>query len=927
MAERIILMDQVHNISCTKGYEHGSVIMKDMVPRTVSLILIMVALMLFFGNIGIDASEVKGVDFLSVDAPPELNIPIHDFSLDPNTDANKDIDVNIESITIDQLTNGMIFPNTPVVFDLEISGPKPKYLELWLDSSNEGTRITYDVVSGQIEWSNYLDSYVSVDQQNITLNTNKTNNHWNARFPVTFKWEYPRDMTNDVFCIVRDRYGSIDSRVLEQAYRFEADLVLSGEPQTMVDDERTMTDDGYLKGGINLKISQLSIHFEGARSVSPDPEDIEVGVIDDKGKYWPYFAPSRSSLNNINFAIPVPTYDDDTEFRFKIMDAPINSQIRGSSMFNFYVDSTPPSIGDFRYRMQDDRISVDWAYNEIGSGLRTDGIQYRLRWDEGTSSGWRQVSDLNTLNGRLSFDIPLDQNMRSKGDVRIAMRTVDRVDNRMTTDHDFFVGMDPTPEHDIALDGDIHLSQEIVIVNQITQFRTSIVNRGTSDESDIPVEIMRNGQLVERQIIPFMAAGSRRELRWEWLATEGESNFVVNVDPYDRIQDEVPENNRKDISISSDYLDVYVKEDYLFLSDDDAKNMELITLHFGVRSIGSVPSGPITIIFKQDNRFMGTFQIDSIDQEGSRELTIEWKVDQSAKELILEVDPYNEILESMEENNRVSFENPFFIEPVIVDIDEPPVDPVIDDVSEEPVDNGNDNTDPDNDGGTIWSGPVVDQDEILPPPDSSGIMPYPNADPEDTPSLEINPMILPTIGTILGTASVGLTIAGIRNEILRFKFIGLLIPLYSKIKKSKIDKGVRHEILGYLKAKPGANYSELKRNLDLNDGSLVHHLRVLEREEKVYSKKMGKYKLFYVTAYRRESSIADYISPLQMRILDLINKNPGIVPKKLSKILDRSQTDMSYHLSELSRNGLLEKRKKGRHIHYYLSDEFSDVFA
>jgi predicted transcriptional regulator len=225
-------------------------------------------------------------------------------------------------------------------------------------------------------------------------------------------------------------------------------------------------------------------------------------------------------------------------------------------------------------------------------------------------------------------------------------------------------------------------------------------------------------------------------------------------------------------------------------------------------------------------------------------------------------------------------------------------------------------------GGTIFIGPEIEKENIeneVAPSIPVVVKPTPE-DPEVLP-----PFILPTAGFIIGTSFLGLALFGLRSEMIRFKLLGLLIPLYSKIKKSKIEKGVRHEILGYLKAKPGANYSELKRNLDLNDGSLVHHLRILEREEKIYSKKMGKYKLFYVSAYRRQASIRDYISPFQLRIVELILENPGIVPKKLSNILDRSQTDMSYHLSELSRNGLLDKRKKGRNIHYYIADEYSDI--
>jgi DNA-binding transcriptional ArsR family regulator len=318
---------------------------------------------------------------------------------------------------------------------------------------------------------------------------------------------------------------------------------------------------------------------------------------------------------------------------------------------------------------------------------------------------------------------------------------------------------------------------------------------------------------------------------------------------------------------------------------------------------------------------MGLYQIPSIYKEGSRELVVDWKVDTSAKNLTLMIDPYNEVLESIEDNNLVNFHNPFFEETseIVPDIKEESGEE--EETTEEKV-LKNDDPKEMEDGRTVFTGPEIERDGV----ENKGSPSLPivvSPAPEDPEALP--PFVLPTASFIIGTSLLGFALFGLRNEAFKLKLLGLLIPLYSKIKKSKIEKGIRHEILGYLKAKPGANYSELKRNLDLNDGSLVHHLRILEREEKIYSKKMGKYKLFYVSSYRRQASIRDYISPFQLRIVELILENPGIVPKKLSRILDRSQTDMSYHLSELSRNGLLEKRKKGRNIHYYIADEYSDI--
>jgi predicted transcriptional regulator len=307
-----------------------------------------------------------------------------------------------------------------------------------------------------------------------------------------------------------------------------------------------------------------------------------------------------------------------------------------------------------------------------------------------------------------------------------------------------------------------------------------------------------------------------------------------------------------------------------------------------------------------------------LEIDSTKEVKFDWIVDNELEYLEVIVDPFNEITESVENNNHVSLKNPLFGPVIAVDDQQKKEDKkdtsvenedTIIDVEDDPVVDQ---------GGTIWKGPEENVEQEIPylPAIDYGTDNYPPGNDDEK---EIIPFIVPSVVVSVSLILLAGFMAIFRMEPVRYRWALMLIPLYSKLKKSNIEKGVRYEILGYIKAKPGSNYSELKQNLDLNDGSLVHHLRILEREEKIYAKKMGKYKLFYASSYRRNPVMDDYISPFHQRIIQIISENPGIVPKKLSAILDRSQTDMSYHLSELSRNGYLEKIKKGRNIHYYVN--------
>ncbi|MGA1866472.1 MAG: CARDB domain-containing protein [Thermoplasmatota archaeon] len=830
----------------------------------------------------------------------------------------KHITPSIENIEIFSVVEKRIFPHTPVDFVIETKGPSPEMVRLFLDRDQPSLNITYDIAKGTVYLSDDAVPLVTVDLERTSIRYNSSSKYWEVLFALSFEWSFPKDIQKDVEVLIMDPYGNFDNEVVENAYMFEPDIQIEGTPTLTVDDPSSLTEDHFIRGGEDILIKQLSVHFEGYPEVSPDPFDITVGVQDSFGMFWEYSPSSREQMGVVSFSVPMPRIDGPDVFEFIVRDHPSGSKVYGKAAFSLNIDSTSPTLGDFRYRYADGNLYMSWALIEEGSGLDTQSMQYAILASGNWIVPWTEIPPSSIIDGRLKIeigDMQLD-------DLDIKVDIADRVGNDLPSDQTYHVASSILPAHDISIDG-LSYTPEVPIINQLITFFASVHNHGTEDEGKVQAEVLCNG-VVLTYIEIDLPAGSTREIRWTWKAAVGTTEFQVLLDPQGMVPDEYTSDNSLHFIMEPDYLDVTAQEDYMVISDPDAENMQIITITYLIRSIGGIESGPIKVIFMEDGKFMGMHQITSIYKEGSRELVVEWKVDRSVRNLSLMVDPYNEILESVEDNNLIVYLNPFFLPP------DTPVDEVPDPEGIVPLPDEEEKSDEIKDdetpsGGTTWKGieiPEDVQDEQVPPSTLPVVVSPTPEDPEVIPSY-----MIPTAGFILTSSLFGLSLLGLRSEVLRFKLLGLLIPLYSKLKKSKIEKGTRHEILGYLKAKPGANYSELKRNLDLNDGSLVHHLRVLEREEKIYSKKMGKYKLFYVSSYRRQASIRDYISPFQLRILEIILQNPGIIPNKLSKILDRTQTDMSYHLGELSRNGLLEKRKKGRNIHYYISEEYSDILT
>ncbi len=156
------------------------------------------------------------------------------------------------------------------------------------------------------------------------------------------------------------------------------------------------------------------------------------------------------------------------------------------------------------------------------------------------------------------------------------------------------------------------------------------------------------------------------------------------------------------------------------------------------------------------------------------------------------------------------------------------------------------------------------------------------------------------------------------NENALFAFFLLIVPLYTKLKREKIlDHFVRGKIYGYILANPGEHYNAIREALGLTNGSLAHHLRTLERESFVKSKKYGMYRRFYpMKMWMPEDEFE--INEIQKMIVAIIKKHPGISQKEIASDIKLTPPTVNYHIGILLKEGLVRVARKGRRTACYL---------
>ena len=177
----------------------------------------------------------------------------------------------------------------------------------------------------------------------------------------------------------------------------------------------------------------------------------------------------------------------------------------------------------------------------------------------------------------------------------------------------------------------------------------------------------------------------------------------------------------------------------------------------------------------------------------------------------------------------------------------------------------------------------------------------------------------------LGRSAFLLTLAGVLYQIKRsenLKYLGLkffFVPMYSRLQKDTLaDEPTRQKLLKYIYAEPGANFKQLKDKFSLHNGTLAHHINILENHDIITSHRSGRQRLFFPMGINREISRVSLVTnETQRNIMEIIKKTPGITQAMISKQLGMSRQKINYHVNSLVDKAFLKIEKQGRITRLY----------
>jgi predicted transcriptional regulator len=149
-----------------------------------------------------------------------------------------------------------------------------------------------------------------------------------------------------------------------------------------------------------------------------------------------------------------------------------------------------------------------------------------------------------------------------------------------------------------------------------------------------------------------------------------------------------------------------------------------------------------------------------------------------------------------------------------------------------------------------------------------------------------------------------------RATLRRFAALGAASPLAGLASASESDSDAPDAIVGYLTATPGAHFSKIRDDLQLGTGETQHHLRRLESEATIESRKDGDYSRYFPTGRfsEFEQVALGYLRRETPRgMLVALLDSPGIASGAIADRLGVSRSTVSKHAAEMESAGLLSR--------------------
>jgi len=147
-----------------------------------------------------------------------------------------------------------------------------------------------------------------------------------------------------------------------------------------------------------------------------------------------------------------------------------------------------------------------------------------------------------------------------------------------------------------------------------------------------------------------------------------------------------------------------------------------------------------------------------------------------------------------------------------------------------------------------------------------------------------------------------------RTTLRRFAALGAASPLVQIAGASESD--APDALAGYLTTTPGAHFSKIRDDLELGTGETQHHLRRLEKEGALESRKDGDYRRYFPAERfsEFEQVTLGYLRRDTPRgMLVALLEDPDATASDVADRLDVSRSTVSKYASQLETAGLLSR--------------------
>lgn len=212
---------------------------------------------------------------------------------------------------------------------------------------------------------------------------------------------------------------------------------------------------------------------------------------------------------------------------------------------------------------------------------------------------------------------------------------------------------------------------------------------------------------------------------------------------------------------------------------------------------------------------------------------------------------------------------------------------------------------------------AVDNEDA--PRDASALVPARQAAAQTTGATDIGLVVAGAV-TLAAAAAVMVTLA----KLLPWARRGITsaLALFSRLERADVLKNpVRACLHGRIQQEPGIHLQALVADTDLARGTVVHHLRYLERHGVVRSKTVGRSRHFFVNGGGHDPQQKEaYVLLRNQRnqeVMAFLEQHPGADRNTIGAAMGMSWNLTAWYLKRLSEAGLVRGVKDGRSVAYW----------